>query len=167
MIGARLTAFVIFVSNPVLIAQAQENTKIQMHFELSIERLTPNPVPRGSVANDVTIVLSGRNDIHEVYDESANAGRLSRHGDSAQTLGSSHWHVIGPHKLERIYRERNNIDSIVVDVQGDRCSAVWKSTLLPGFDVYTFKSMTTHQVESYAKPWMISSTCSIEKLANY
>src|ERR1700739_811091 len=116
-----------------------------MHLELSIERLTPSPTPRGPVANDVTIVLSGRNNIQETYDESV--GSLSRHGDSAQTLGSRLWHVIGPHKLERTYRHSNNIDSIVVEVQGDRCTAVWKSTLLPGFDVYTFPSMATHQVE--------------------
>jgi hypothetical protein len=141
------------------LAQETKSVTIHAHFELSIERLTPTPQPRGTVENDVTVILSGQNNIHEIYDESAPS--LHRHGDWQQTLGGGNWHVVGPHRLERRYREINNIDIIEINVEGDTCKASWETKLLPGFQVYTLSSMTTHRIESYAKPWMISSTCTI------
>jgi hypothetical protein len=52
-------------------AQDTKNTTIQAHFDIYVTRVTPDTWS-GTIAHDVTIILTGRNEIREVYDRAVN-----------------------------------------------------------------------------------------------
>jgi hypothetical protein len=143
-------------------AQAQDakSVKIHVHLDLSIERLTPVHVPRATTANDIDLILSGDKEVREVYGRSY--GRLADSYNSQQALGAGRWHVIGAHMLQRTSTLPHNVNVITVNVNGKSCTATWTSQLRAGFSDYTFQSLTTHQMETYAKPFMVGSSCTIE-----
>lgn len=155
------TASILIVTAVVVSAEAQEakSTKIHVHFDMYSERLTPTPWS-GTSAYEVSLILTGKNNIHEISDKSA--GAYAIHAEGQQLLGKGYWHVVNMHTIERIHRRSRNTDFIVIHVDGTKCSAKWRTELLPGFNTYDFTNLSTSKPEIFAKVRMVASTCAIE-----
>ena len=116
-------------------AQAGE-TVIHVVYHNHLVRVRPSQW-EGDADQEMTIVLSGRNDVREEFHVSS--GRLSESWNAGGTLGDAHWRVIGPNRLQRTkdLPQSTRIDTI--DIQGDKCQASWEYRLNPGFIEYEIK----------------------------
>ena len=138
-------------------AQAGE-TVIHVVYHNHLVRVRPSQW-EGDADWEMTIVLSGRNDVREEFN--ASSGRFSNSWTSEGTLGDAHWRVIGPNRLQRIkdLPQSTRIDTI--EIQRDRCRAIWEYRLKPGFTEYEIRMLSTKQWGFYSEARMVSSTCDI------
>lgn len=140
-------------------AQAQQGeTVIHVVYHNYYDVVRP-VVWAGSVDQEMTVVLSGKNNVRE--DFSASAGRLSNTWNSNATLGSARWRVLDPHHLQRTisWPQSTRIDTI--EIEGDQCRASWTAQLKPGFSEYQGWTITRKQMGFYRQERMVSSACDI------
>jgi hypothetical protein len=153
----RATAFAFaFAAWP---AQAQQGeTVIHVVYHNFYDVVRP-VVWAGSVDQEMTVVLSGKNNVRE--DFSASAAGHSNTWNSNATLGGARWRVLDSHHLLRTMslRQSTRIDTIEID--GEQCRASWKAELKPGFSEYQGWMLTRKQMGFYREERMVSSTCDI------
>jgi hypothetical protein len=138
-------------------AQAGE-TVIHVVYHNHFVRVRPSRW-EGDVDQEMTIVLSGRNDVREEFN--ASSGRFSDSWNSEGTLGDAHWRVIGPNRLQRTKDLPQSMRIDTIEIQRDHCRAIWEYRLKPGFTEYEIRMLSTKQWGFYNEAQMVSSTCDI------
>ena len=140
-------------------AQAQAGeTVIHVVYNNHFVRVRPTAWA-GDVVWEMTIVLSGKNDVRE--ESRASSARFSNSSNSEGTLGDARWRVIGPNLLQRTKDLPQSVRVDTIEIQGDHCRAAWKFQLKPGFDEYEMSMLSTKQWGFFSEARMVSSTCEI------
>ncbi|HXW21052.1 MAG TPA: hypothetical protein VEK35_11160 [Roseiarcus sp.] len=139
-------------------AQQGKQTRIHAVFQNYYERIRPG-YKAGIVTEDLSLVLSGANDVREDFTSSNALATQSWNKDTK--LGGSIWRVDGPHKIVGTQRMPQSIRTVTIEVNGTNCNALWEQNLLPGFSEYYFFSIVLRQYAYYKQARMISSTCEI------
>ena len=135
-----------------------KKTKIHASFVVAVEK-DRETQGKGWHYYDLVLVLSGKNHFDEVYTQSF--GALADSSKATETLGSTLWHVTGPHTLVRKYKWPNNVEIITINVDGAHCDARWESDLVPGADEHTLFSTYYRTMLHYKSAVMFSSACDI------
>jgi hypothetical protein len=139
-------------------AQQGKQTRIHAVFQSYYERIRPGYMA-GIVTEDLSLVLSGANDVREDFTSSNASATQSWNKDSK--LGGSVWRVDGPHKIVGTQRMSQSIRTVTIEVNGTNCNARWEQSLLPGFSEYYIYSIVLRQYAYYKQARMVSSTCEI------
>jgi hypothetical protein len=113
----------------------------------------------GDGDQEMTLVLSGKNDVREGFIASSSGFSMS--WNSSGMLGDAHWHVIGTNRLQRTKDLPQSTRVDMIDIQGDKCRARWEYRLKPGFTEYEIKSLPSKDWAFYSQARMVSSTCEI------
>jgi hypothetical protein len=138
---------------------AQERaTKIHVVFQNYYERVRPG-YAAGTVNEEMTLILSGKNSVQEVYTSSNKLA--SESWNTSAALGAGRWSVAGPNRLVRVQRRSQSVRTDVIEVNGSTCKASAKYELLPGFSEYEIYSIVLHGPAYYKQARMVSSTCEI------
>ena len=137
----------------------QGETKIHVVFQNYYERVRPG-YAAGIVTEDMTVILSGKNSVQEVYTSSNRQASQSWNTENA--LGSGRWRVAGPNKLVKTVRRSQSVRTDVIEVSGSTCTATAKFELLPGFSEYEIYSIVLRAPAYYRQARMESSTCEIK-----
>jgi hypothetical protein len=137
---------------------AQERaTKIHVVFQNYYERVRPG-YAAGTVNEEMTLILSGKNSVQEAYTSSNKLA--SESWNTGATLGGR-WRVAGPNRLVRVQRRSQSVRTHVIEVNGSTCKASAKFELLHGFSEYDIYSIVLHGPAYYKQARMESSTCEI------
>jgi hypothetical protein len=155
--AAAAVAFAL-VALPAPAPAQQGETVIHVVYYNYNVRVRPFPVAADNT-EEMTLVLSGKNDVREDFKSSS--GRYSQSWHYDVTLGGPRWRMLGPHALRRTidYPQSTRIDTIEID--RDQCRARWEQRLKPGFAEYTSYSIQLHQIAFYSQMRLVSSTCEI------
>ena len=143
---------------PLALAEQGKETKIHAVFRGYYERVRPSYLA-GIVTEDITLMLTGGNDIHELKTSSNALATQSWNRD--EKLGGGVWRVEGPHKIVGTEKWPQSVRTFTIEVDGNSCKASWKQTLLPGFNEYNIYSITLREYAYYKQARMVSSTCEI------
>lgn len=147
----------------------QRETVIHVVYVNEFARVRPNPWS-GSSREELTIVLSGKNDLREEHTDSGSRFSVppsfnSKLGGDALAPNSGYavrWHVLSATSLQRTvdFPQSTRIDLIEID--GAQCRAKWEQRLKPGFTEYYLYSSFWGGYSFYISAHMVSSTCEIE-----
>jgi hypothetical protein len=144
---------------PAAFAQEAKTTKIHVEFQGYYERVRPG-YAAGLVTEKFDLVLSGGKDLQQTIN--ASNALTSKTFVSGQTLGGGRWRVAGPHRLIGTENLPQSVRTMIIDVNGNSCTASWKAQLLPGFQEYYIYSITLGSYAYYKQARMVSATCQIE-----
>ena len=140
-------------------AAEQGVTKIHVVFQNYYERVRPG-YAAGLVTEDMTVILSGKKSVQEIYNSSNR--QASQSWNTENVLGSGRWRVAGPNKLVKTVRRSQSVRTDVIEVRGSTCTATARFELLPGFSEYDIYSIGLHEPAFYRQAHMESSTCEIK-----
>jgi hypothetical protein len=139
-------------------AQEGKQTRIHAVFQGFYERIRPGYMA-GITTEDLNLILSGANDVHE--DITSSNALATQSWNKETKLGGSVWRVDGPHRIIGTQHFPQSIRTFTIEVSGTSCKARWEQTLLPGFTEYYIYSIVIHQYAYYKQARMVSSTCEI------
>ena len=137
----------------------QGATKIHVVFQNYYERVRPG-YAAGTTTEDMTVILSGKNSVQEIYNARNPLG--SQSWNWGHVLGSGQWRVAGPNKLVKTVRRSQSVRTDVIEVHGSTCTATARFELLPGFSEYEIYSIGLHAPAFFRQARMESSTCEIK-----
>jgi len=153
-----LAAVMLILPSEAGLAQ-QGATKIHVVFQNYYERVRPG-YAAGLVTEDMTVILSGKNSVQEIYNARNPLGSQSWNWE--HVLGSGQWRVAGPNKLVKTVRRSQSVRTDVIEVHGSTCTATARFELLPGFSEYEIYSIGLHAPAFFRQARMESSTCEIK-----
>ncbi len=153
-----LGALILVVPSRAGLAQ-QGVTQIHVVFQNYYERVRPG-YAAGVVSEDMTVVLSGKNSVQEVYTSSNR--QASQTWNTENALGSGRWRVAGPNKLAKTSRRSQSVRTDTIEVHGSTCTATARFELLPGFSEYEIYSIGLHAPAYYRQARMETGTCEIK-----
>ena len=104
----------------------QGPTKVHVVFQNYYERVRPG-YAAGTVNKEMTVILSGKNNVQEAYTSSSQ--QASQSWNTGDTLGAGRWRVAGPNKLVRTLRRSQSVCTDVIEVHGSTCTASAKFEL--------------------------------------
>jgi hypothetical protein len=113
----------------------------------------------------LTVTLSGKNNIHETWENHNNNG-LQSSGASESTFGYEGkayvWHVLGAKKLTRFQEYLQHTMTMIISVRADNtCSLQVNYKLKPGYsDMYTPRA-DNHVMTHFTLPKLLSTSCAI------
>lgn len=145
-------------------AQARKSVKIHLLYNAHVERVRPSPIG-ATLNNDVTVTLSGKNEIHESFD--TRAAIFGQSANSRMALGGSgegRWRVAGPNNLVRINSWPQSQTFLTVTVNGSTCSVNVEYRLRPGFTEYKFWDFQLNTWGYYSQATFLGGTCTIESM---
>ena len=156
-VGALAAVLLILPSQAGLAEQGV--TKIHVVFQNYYERVRPG-YAAGVTTEDMTVILSGKNSVQEIYNSSNATG--SQSWNWQHVLGSGQWRVAGPNRLVKTVRRSQSVRTDVIEVHGSTCTATARFELLPGFSEYDIYSIGLHAPAFYRQARMESSRCEIQ-----
>ena len=143
-------------------ASAEKTVKVHAVFNVYYQQIRPTNWA-GVVTHDFTLLMSGKNQIHEDY--YVTSGKSTKHDERSGSLGAENlWHVVGPHTLQRIFKWPQNVDVATIYVNGSSCSVAWKEALLLGAKEYAFPDLYGQEIKYYEEPKLMDSQCTVTKV---
>jgi hypothetical protein len=113
----------------------------------------------------LTVILSGKNNIHETWD-SHNNNSLQTSRASESTFGYEGkayvWHVLGANKLARFQEFLQHTMTIIISMRPDNsCSLQVIYKLKPGYSDMYMPRADNHVMTHYTLPKLLSTSCAI------
>jgi hypothetical protein len=147
-------------------AQEKRSVKIHLQYSTRVDRVRPWPIG-GTVDNDVTVILSGKNSIQESFNmRAAIFGQSENQSTSLRGVGEGRWRVAGANKLIRINSWPQSQTFLTVNVTGRTCSLNVEYRLRPGFTEYKFWDFQLQTWAYYSQASFLGGTCSIESTSS-
>jgi hypothetical protein len=166
-IAAALLAWAILIIHVSSDAAEQGRVTIHVKYINKFDRLLPNPRDGIVSEHNLTVILSGANEVVEKWD--SRSGQLTRQSASQRVLGGSdserggRWQVVGPKQLVRRIEYPQNSTIITITVTGEKsCQAAIDYVLKPGYREFTLRMMANQQLAYYRNVRTISSSCEIQ-----
>lgn len=148
--------------------EAPKQTVIDLSFDSIDTRVRPCPcTPNALVHNTFQVVLSNRNNVSEATSHISANKKYSRNTESSNLLGEESvngpsWRVLSSNKLERIENYPQNVRTLIITVVNRReCILDVIDRLKPGFNEYTFFSISMKQIAYYSGMHTLNMLCSI------
>ena len=157
------------LSGPLAFAASPTGeTVIQIDFAETHDRLSPNERPGIIGQHQIVVTLSAGNQVSE--SNQTIVGRRNRsfvkQGQNNEALGDNSarvvWHVLGPHKLRRIFVGRQFLMMTDIEISGENsCSVQIKYLLQRGYSGIISKRADNGELAHFSLPKLVSSQCSI------
>lgn len=144
------------------------DTIIQIDFAETHDRLTPEERPGIVGQHQIIATLSASKQVSESNETVV--GRRKRQfvkqGQNSETLGNNSarvvWHVIGPHRLRRIFVGRQYLMMADIEISGDNsCNVQNKYLLQKGYPDIISRRADNGEPAHFSLPKLLSSQCSI------
>jgi hypothetical protein len=152
-------------------AEGNKPTVIRVEINETHDRLGPDPRPDIVRAHTFVVTLSNMNQVKE-NEVVSKGGRRKTAGivksvDSEETIGNANsrivWHVLGPHKLQRIAQGGHFIVTWDIDIgENNACHIGVKYLKQAGFESVMMERADTGELAPFSLPRALSSVCSIE-----
>ena len=140
-------------------ATADPTTRIHVVYNIYYERVRPGHAA-GPVREEMTLLLTGKNQVREDYQGVAKDGQQS--WSTPTSLGGGRWSVAGPNKLVRVIRRSQSVRTDPSLVNGKSCQASTQFERLPGFSEYEAYSVVLRSMAFYSQIRPIDSSCDIQ-----
>jgi hypothetical protein len=164
-----LAAFLISAAafGTVVASRAAEGTVINLTYDSIMDMVRPEIHPGITVHHDLTVTLSGRNQVSE--SRSRNTKNLSDRNSAAQVLSSSgdgssytSWHIAPGNRFVRIQRDPQSTRTLTVTLTSDTtCDLEVEDHLKPGFNEYAFLRISSHTIGYFSSYHVTSTSCTI------
>jgi hypothetical protein len=140
-------------------AAAEPTTRIHIVYKIYYERVRPGQAA-GPVREEMTLLLTGKNQVREDYQGTAQGE--SQSWLTSATLGGGKWSVAGPNKLVRVLRRTQSVRTDTVVVNGKSCQANARFERLPGFSEYEAYSVVLRSMAYYSQIRLMDASCDIQ-----
>jgi hypothetical protein len=152
-------------------AEGGKPTVIRVEITETHDRLGPDPRPDIVRAHTFVVTLSNKNQVQE-NEVITKGGRRMQAGivktvDNDATIGNANgrvvWHVLGPHKLQRIAQGGHFIFIWDIDIdESNGCHLDAKYLKQAGFENVMMKRADTGELTPFSLPRLMSASCSIQ-----
>ena len=148
-------------------SKAADGTVINLTYDSIMDMVRPEVDPGIAVHHDLTITLSGHNQVSE--SRSRNTRDLSDSNSASQVLSSSgdassysSWHVAPGNRFVRIQRDPQSTRTMTVTLTSDTtCHLDVVDHLKPGFNEYAFLRISSHTLGYFSSYHVTGTSCTI------